>query len=323
MVGSQCVGDIHLAQAFGKGIDVGGGFIILCGFLGFIALFLALMGSQRHNKVVLLVYTALDLCLVIIQLCVGADFLQKSVSDYDASFQLDCVLREPELHSVDDCAVYIQSERYARMLLVWYSYTYLSLDKVSYFQRVTKIQTDGLCCGFGPPLRCVNDDRLLPKSHTRSQVVWDDQTRYECGAEEGWYGVDYFCEQLVDETAVFPVVGGCRYDRPMGDCMGIMPSPDTRGCAAEMDARMTRDLAAKGAGIVIVSMIIPLMVFTACCLFGKRSHVDVLPDHIAEESPFAKYAGKSKTSVGVLLDVIYGVPAGSRKHAELPEDGVD
>lgn len=45
----------------------------------------------------------------------------------------------------------------------------------------------------------------------------------------------------MDETAVVLVIGGCKYDYPMGDCMDIDvdASETIRGCAHELETHMT------------------------------------------------------------------------------------
>lgn len=45
----------------------------------------------------------------------------------------------------------------------------------------------------------------------------------------------------MDETAVFPEIGGCKYDYPMGDCMDIdVDVSDTvRGCALALETHVT------------------------------------------------------------------------------------
>lgn len=57
-------------------------------------------------------------------------------------------------NTVDDCLEYMQSDRYAGMMLVWRSYNYLSLDYTKYYERLVTIEQEGVCCGFGPPTRC-------------------------------------------------------------------------------------------------------------------------------------------------------------------------
>ena len=44
----------------------------------------------------------------------------------------------------------------------------------------------------------------------------------------------------MDETAVVLVIGGCKYDYPMGDCMDIdVDASDTiRGCAHGLETHM-------------------------------------------------------------------------------------
>lgn len=58
--------------------------------------------------------------------------------------------------------------------------------------------------------------------------------------QENWYDSNYFCSQYVDETAVFPEIGGCQYDYPMGQCVDIEVDilEDARGCAYELEIHM-------------------------------------------------------------------------------------
>ena len=101
--------------------------------------------------------------------------------------------------------------------------------------------------------------------------------------------------------------------------MDIIPGAETRGCAAEIDSLLSGYLAREGAGILIVSMLIPLMMMTACCLIGKRSDIDVLPDHIAaEEAEKEKYAAIKVTAAPAsdILDRIFGAPSGYRKKSQ-------
>lgn len=44
----------------------------------------------------------------------------------------------------------------------------------------------------------------------------------------------------MDETAVVLVIGGCKYDFPMGDCMDIDvdANDNIRGCAHEFETHM-------------------------------------------------------------------------------------
>ena len=65
--------------------------------------------------------------------------------------------------------------------------------------------------------------------------------RFRTGTpQENWYDSNYFCSQYVDETAVFPEIGGCQYDYPMGQCMDIDVDvlEDARGCAHELETHM-------------------------------------------------------------------------------------
>lgn len=64
---------------------------------------------------------------------------------------------------------------------------------------------------------------------------------YENEKQEDWYNENYVCSQYVDEDAIFPEIGGCRYDFPVGDCMDVdvNSASEIRGCAAEMENHLT------------------------------------------------------------------------------------
>lgn len=84
------------------------------------------------------------------------------------------------------------------------------------------------CCLFLAPFK-TQPAPLLPSTVPN----WSSQ--------ESWYDSNYFCSQYVDETAVFPEIGGCKYDYPMGQCMDIDVDiiEDARGCAYELETHMT------------------------------------------------------------------------------------
>lgn len=71
----------------------------------------------------------------------------------------------------EECLEYTRSDRYASMMLVWRSYNYLSLDFTKYYQRLVKIEQDGVCCGYGPPTRCTVSRYLNYCTHIRSRHV--------------------------------------------------------------------------------------------------------------------------------------------------------
>lgn len=59
-------------------------------------------------------------------------------------------------------------------------------------------------------------------------------------SQDKWYDETYFCSQFVDKTDAFPVIGGCKYDYALGQCMNtdVDASVSIRGCAAELEAHI-------------------------------------------------------------------------------------
>lgn len=67
-------------------------------------------------------------------------------------------------------------------------------------------------------------------------------------SQDKWYDETYFCSQFVDQTDIFPVIGGCKYDYPLGQCMNtdVDASVNIRGCAAELEAHIKRKVCVPG-----------------------------------------------------------------------------
>ncbi|CAM9804812.1 unnamed protein product [Ectocarpus sp. 12 AP-2014] len=294
IAGCIIAGNIHLAQGFGRGMTATGVFLILCCFWNFGSATLMHAGMKRHNKCIILAALLLDFFLAGIQLTLGGTMYSRTLPEYDESFQLDCLLKEPVVNSLDDCLGYIRSDRYAGMMLVWRSYVYLSLDYTKYYQRLVTIEQDGVCCGFGPPTRCTGDARDFPSYFSENQVGFGTDRRYVCGAEDDWYDSNYFCSQYVDETAVFLEIGGCKYDYPMGQCMDIDVDvlEGARGCAFELEMHMTDKVIVHAFVIMGLSALMFASMLSGCCMFWKRAYDDSMPDHVDSHVPWDPFKNK-------------------------------
>ncbi|CAM9586051.1 unnamed protein product, partial [Discosporangium mesarthrocarpum] len=285
VIGSYLVNNIHFPQAFGHGITAVGAFLIICSFWNAGNAVLMHGGMTRHNKFILLVASCLDMALMAVQATLGATLYSHTVSDYQ---------QEMHIYTSDDCLEFTRSDRYAAMMLVWRSYTYLSLDYTKYYQRLVTIQSEGSCCGFGPPLRCQSDSREFPSWASTHEVELSGDRRYTCGEEDNWYEENYFCKQYVDETAVFPVLGGCQYDFPMGDCMDVDVTSTVRGCAAALEAHMVGKIEASSYLIMALGIVTLGAYSAGCCLFWKRSYEDTLPDHVDRHVPWDPFAEEER-----------------------------
>ncbi|CAM9407552.1 unnamed protein product, partial [Laminaria digitata] len=283
--------NVHLAQGFGRGMTAIGAFMIICSFWNLAGATAIQAGVKRHNKCIILVALLLDFGIVGVQLILGGTMYSRTIPEFSEAFQLDCLLKVPVKYTLEECLEYTRSDRYAGMMLVWRSYNYLSLDYSKYYQWLVTIEKSGVCCGFGPPTRCTDDSRDFPSWFAKSQVGFSPDERYVCGQEEHWYEESYFCEQHVDETAVVLVIGGCKYDYPMGDCMDIdVDASDTiRGCAHELETHMANKIFVHSMLILGLSSLQFASLLSGCCMFWKRAYEDSMPDHVDRHVPWNPY----------------------------------
>eukprot|EP00611_Tribonema_gayanum_P027622 TRINITY_DN6888_c0_g1_i1.p1 TRINITY_DN6888_c0_g1~~TRINITY_DN6888_c0_g1_i1.p1 ORF type:complete len:352 (-),score=106.33 TRINITY_DN6888_c0_g1_i1:985-2040(-) len=306
ILGSRLVANQHLVMAFGAGITSIGAVVILCSIFGVVAAVILNCGAVWHNKFLLLVYFLAEAALVLMQIASGLALHSHIAPEVPYAQQRACLLaRSAAAPPTAACAAYARSERYARMLDVWRSYNYLSAGASRYYALVAHMEEDGDCCGFGAPTGCVPDPRAFPEAPTRGQLHWggdyESDARYVCGAEPGWYGETYYCSQSVDESALEPVIGGCRFDYPLGECKN-QPVIDgtSSGCGAEVDAAMARRITGDARAIVALGFVYAAGLAIAVCLAAKRPALDVLPDHV--EGVFARrrdaYGASGKARAG-------------------------
>ncbi|CAN0038385.1 unnamed protein product, partial [Phaeothamnion confervicola] len=150
--GSILAANVHLAQAFGSGVAAIGGCLIVVGIFGVCSAAINKIGSLKHNKFVLCIYLCCDGVLLAAQFALGVSLFAYTNLDFDSAFQLDCLRSVPALHTDAECSAYIRSDRYAAMLLVWRSFTSLSVESATYYSLANGLENS--CCGFGPPMRC-------------------------------------------------------------------------------------------------------------------------------------------------------------------------
>ena len=131
-------------------------------------------------------YMACDIILSLVQASVGLALQAHVPPDYPYKTQRDCMLAPMQQQSnsttpaAELCSEYMLSERYARMAMVWRSYNFLTLENPSFYNRLSGIQIIGKCCGYGPPLGCMNDTRALPSAPMRRNITYYSPVRYAC-----------------------------------------------------------------------------------------------------------------------------------------------
>ena len=119
--------------------------------------------------------------------------------------------------------------------LVWASFfTYVN-DEDNY-QLMTQIEDEGICCGFGPPLRCFNDSRPFPSDRPVDGVRSDlAGQRWRCGLIEFYYPKQDNCEDYADPNVLPRVLGGCEKDMAAGNCVEDALADSTKGCSEAIE----------------------------------------------------------------------------------------
>ena len=113
---------------------------------------------------------------------------------------------------------------------------------------------DAHCC---LTCRCENDPRKFPAAPMHRNITYNSPVRYECGPSTDWYAANYYCTQNIDEDALFPVLGGCRYDYPLGDCLQQpVVAGVSRGCAAEVDVLMSARISGTASDVIGIAFVV-------------------------------------------------------------------
>lgn len=184
--------------------------------------------------------------------------------DYSTNVRSGCLQYVPS-GSPGVCNTYRRSDRYAGFHLVWaYDYEQAQTDS-GYLSKIKAYQSYGSCCGYGKPIGCDPDNRSPPPDRLLSDVPsWFVKSRQTCGSESSWYlasgDTAYLCSQAVNPDASSIVIGGCKYEMPLGSCKDSDPTDSTLGCAAAIEDQMNQDYKLKGLLILTFSSIqvIPL-----------------------------------------------------------------
>mmetsp|Transcript_69677 Transcript_69677/g.136987 ORF Transcript_69677/g.136987 Transcript_69677/m.136987 type:complete len:362 (+) Transcript_69677:131-1216(+) len=289
-IGSIFVSDTDLERAYGDSIVRHGAGLLFVGSAVPISQYVGLSGGDNHNTFLLLLHSMFEGTLFAVQFSISSDVLAMSQDEYPPALREDCLRVVPGEYDAKACAEYIDSDRYSGIHLVW-AYTY---DKAQYdsdsYSKIDGFQKTGDCCGFAAPVSCEPDSRTPPEDRLTEDVTktFRDE-RQTCGSESGWYPIsgeqNYECSQAIDPDAPTPVIGGCKYEMPLGACKDYDPDAGTQGCASTIEAAMNLSLNIQGAVIFILTTFQLLSILAACCLCCKRKATDVLPAHLEAEPP--------------------------------------
>jgi hypothetical protein len=183
----------------------------------------------QHNTFLLLMHTFVETTLFSIQYTISSDVMSISADEYAPALREACLRVQPA--DAGACAAYVASDRYAGMHLVWAANFDLAQDASDYYSKIEDLQNTGDCCGFAAPLSCAADARAPPSDRLLDGVSATLQrARQTCGQADRWYPTcgrnSYTCSQAVNPDATELVIGGCKYEMPLGACKdyGACPS---------------------------------------------------------------------------------------------------
>lgn len=209
------------------------------------------------------------------------DFTVKTFSD---TFQHDCLRNTPQENDYDTCVSYLRSDKMTGLRLAWASFFSLSGDP-KYYQYLSTIQDENLCCGFGPPLRCRNDTRPYPPNRPLDFIdsIYA-RRRVTCGEHVLYYPRQSNCLHFFDPNVIPQIVGGCEYDMAVGICVDNDAARfNTYGCANYMEDFVASFVAPQALLLIGSSAMNALSILISCCLLWKRKDSDVFPDFIHEK----------------------------------------
>mmetsp|Transcript_11828 Transcript_11828/g.14292 ORF Transcript_11828/g.14292 Transcript_11828/m.14292 type:complete len:369 (+) Transcript_11828:55-1161(+) len=303
-IGSMYVSDANLERAYSSEIKSHGGGLLLIGSSVPFSQYLAFRASEQHNTFLLLLHACVESTLFSIQFLISSRLLAMSVPEFTIPFRENCIRNVPD--GGVDCDPYFSSDRYAGFHLVWAYNHELAMKDSDVYSKFDEIQKTGSCCGYGPPLVCEIDKSPYPTDRTLDGLPSSfTSQRQKCGDESFWYEVSgknsYECSQVVDETTVEQVIGGCKYEFPLGTCKDAIVEENSIGCASMLEETMNFDLYIQGLVLFLFSFIQVGAVVSACCLCWKRKAVDVIPQ-FSEVDPVDPYAPKVKKNFKVVKE---------------------
>lgn len=297
-IGSMYVSDLDLERAFTSEIANHGGGLLLVGSTIPFSQYIAYRASEQHNTFLLLLHACVESTLFSIQFLISSRLIAMSVPEYPINIRENCLKNDPTDDA--DCNAYFESDRYAGFHLVWAYNHGLAMKDSDVYKAYDTLQKKGSCCGFGAPVSCEENKDIYPTDRTLEGLSTSfTSQRQSCGEESLWYEASgkgsYECSQIVDETAVVQVIGGCRYEFPVGTCKDNEVESNTRGCASALEEKMNLDLYIQGLVLFLFSFIQTAAILASCCLCWKRKATDVIPE-FSETPPPDPYKAKPKSN---------------------------
>ena len=202
----------------------------------------------------------------------------------------DCLLHKPTKHSFDDCLPYLGHPRTTGLRIVWESLYNAKKDVVS-FQIMTNIQLDR-CCGFFSPMNCTETispfKDPFPTTYYLSAITPQMAAQHtQCGFYPGFYRQQDTCIDYYDAAALVPIVGGCRTDMGVAECvknLALGAKDTSKGCADQVEVYVASLLLPVANLIMGCTLFNFISMVYACCLLWKRKETDVFPEFTVDLS---------------------------------------
>lgn len=287
-------------KAYGIFMVSNGAGLILIGLLSLSLMIPFAYSIKRHNRFVLLVCFFLE-SLVLSQLIyLGNSFYVPTIPTFDKSLQNDCLQHKFTTYTKDECELYLQSDRFAGFKLTWAGY-YSKVSTANFYKLLSDIEDASICCGFGPPLRCVNDSRPYPPDRPTAHVRSVHKQRTVCGYIDNYYLVEDNCVHFFDEFSNPKIIGGCNYEMPAGGCRHDDISSSTKGCGDAFERYMGNLVAPHALVVMGASAINFLAILISCCMWWKRKETDTFPDFLKDEAKKKKTINYSRIKDNVVV----------------------
>lgn len=210
---------------------------------------------------------------------VGLKCYSYTIKAHDPLFQNDCLQHIPDEHTNEECLDYLRSDKSTGLRLAWASFFSLSNDP-KYYQYLSTLQDENLCCGFGPPLRCYNDTRPLPLNRPTDDLnSLYKRRRVTCGETARYYPQQSNCLHYFNPNSIPQIIGGCEYDMAVGNCVDDDAKIfNSYGCANYLEDFIATFVGPQSVMLVGSSAMNIISMLLSCCMLWKRKDSDVFPD---------------------------------------------
>ena len=245
-----------IIQGYGVYFIEAGAGITMMGFTVLVMSYPMSFGVKRHNRFVLLACFVIEAIVFSQLIVVGLNCYTPTIPIFDTKLMVDCSQHVPSIYSEEDCTKYFEDDRTAGFRVVWSALFAKVTDETTY-QIMTGLEDNNLCCGFGPPMRCVNDTRPFPAQFPVDKLRSKMQKqRLQCGLVEGYYRKQKNCIDYYDENSIPKILGGCQYDLGAGTCLDFTVVDKVKGCAPIVEQFVAEQVQANAMVVLGSSLIV-------------------------------------------------------------------